>query len=419
MKKIKRCHQLDGSVLNIVSFSCPAPSCNQEFAGLWPLVDHIEEVHGVCLDPFGHGKRKDMGNGGFTLRSVYLPSGEERLICPACIMQFHPSEKKELFDHMAREHGESCASPEDVSSRHSEDLDLLWQAPSVTWFPQRDEALRRLRIVSLGSFCGMKVSLQRLGLGEAHLPFDWIRSRSAGLQLFLRNDFAGFFSVASQCDVPGTNLKMFRSMVHSFWHDDIKDPEIRKKLQRRIDRFRALRDDPSDLLFVRSCASTDELREVEGLHDALQQRFGTSSRRVLLAVVVDGQRDLEGPILHAQTPSIAFFPHPPWKATDVAALCTTDFTRVLETSCVSKAPARSSSTSTSARASASSEHAQWLDCQLAGARTSCDVRCSNSCPVQVNKGRKGPLSSLGQGLWSSVGKGPWNAAKCTDRSLAW
>jgi len=63
------------------------------------------------------------------------------------------------------------------------------------------------------------------------------------------------------------------------------------------------------LLFLRSCASTGELPEVEALHAALAARFasppGKPPRRVLLGIVIDGQDASEGPFLNETTPCIA------------------------------------------------------------------------------------------------------------------
>ncbi|CAJ1421514.1 unnamed protein product [Effrenium voratum] len=172
--------------------------------------------------------------------------------------------------------------------------------------------MEHLQLISLGSFCGMKFAIQRLGLGDAHLPFDWIRTTSKGLGHFLWNGFERFFE-ANRYDLDSGTVH--RAEQHSFWHDDVSQPEVREKLQRRVCRFLDLANDfksqPRDLLFLRSCACTDELNDVEELYSALIQRFVPGSRnRVLLAVVIDGQERREGPIFHASLPGLAFFLQP-------------------------------------------------------------------------------------------------------------
>jgi hypothetical protein len=203
---------------------------------------------------------------------------------------------------MASEHGRVLEWPGVQRQADSDGMDLLHGSKAE--YPRRQEALERMHVISLGSFCGVKLSIQRLGLGSAHLPLDWVRSTTAGVLHFLRSDFDGFFSVASQSEVG--NMRVFRSERHSFWHDDISNATVRAKLQRRIQRFLAMREDPKDLLFVRSCDSTDTLPEVETLYAELCARFG-DGRRVLLLVIVDGQDHFEGPIQHEALPGVMFF----------------------------------------------------------------------------------------------------------------
>lgn len=152
--------------------------------------------------------------------------------------------------------------------------------------------------------------MQRMGIGDEHLPFDWIRTSSEGVQHFVDEDFAEYFSVAVTCDIPNTNMKLYRSKRHSFWHDDISQQATRDKLQRRVDRFLALRVDTRDLLFVRSVATTDEVCEIERLYAILVKQFGGVQRRVLLAVVADGQDVFRGPIRHATLPGVICITQP-------------------------------------------------------------------------------------------------------------
>lgn len=242
---------------------------------------------------------------------IKLANGEFRFVCPTCEEQFE--HEAALLDHAASAHGGAWAAPGAAPGSEAERMDLLHQGCRDLWYPSRDEALRRLTVISLGSFCGVKFSIQRLGLGNAHHPFDWLRSSVAGVKHFLRNGFADFFSVASQVDVPGTTLRVYRSERHSFWHDDIARPEARAKLQRRVDRFLSLASEARDLLFVRSCATTQELNDVEDLYAALRERFvqpDGPTRRVLLVVIADGQLNFEGPVRHAELPSVVMFGQP-------------------------------------------------------------------------------------------------------------
>jgi hypothetical protein len=162
-----------------------------------------------------------------------------------------------------------------------------------------------------------------MGLGTAHLPFDWVRTTTAGVTHFVRNAFADFFAVSSVCDVPSAGCKVYMTDRHSFWHDDVLSPKTQEKLQRRIDRFLSLGREDKDLLFIRSVATTDELSEVEDLYAALLERFGANSlapcRRVLLAIVVEGQNRMEGPIQHKGLPGVVFYTQPRTSSVEEAA----------------------------------------------------------------------------------------------------
>jgi len=269
---------------------------------------HVFNVHNVDLSGRPPATGNSANKGTFQIRRVQLANGERRLVCPYCVMQFEVSDQLSLLKHAAEEHGQVCSSGDKDMSGQSDHLDLLYAAPSSSWYRRREEVLRRYRIVSLGSFCSMKMSLQKLGLGESHLPFDWIRTTSQGIRHFVSTGFQDFFTVATKCQAPGSNLTMFRSQFHSVWHDDLLTVEARLKLTRRIERFLAIKDDPRDLIFVRSCASSDEVGDMENLQNCLVARFGRkpdgTSRRVLLGLVVDGQDHDVAAIVNAQQPTL-------------------------------------------------------------------------------------------------------------------
>lgn len=310
-RKVYRYIQTDGSVVQQIAYSCPADGCDIELPELSQISRHVQEAHDVSLEP---EKSPDFKKGSFQIRRVQLTNGEHRIICPYCIIQFLVSEGQVLLQHVAEEHGKVCSSSGGELQGQSDHMDMLYKAPSSTWFTRRTQALQRLRVVSLGSFCSMKMSIQKVGLAEEHLPFDWVRSSLKGIRHFVGNGFDGFFSVATKHIVPVSNLTMYRSEYVSFWHDDITQQQARQKLERRIERFFALQDDPRELLFLRSAATTDELSEMEAVHAVLAAKFGRRSdgtpRRVMLGLVLDGQAAFAGPFLNRRCPDIAIITYP-------------------------------------------------------------------------------------------------------------
>ncbi|CAE8600647.1 unnamed protein product, partial [Polarella glacialis] len=104
-----------------------------------------------------------------------------------------------------------------------------------------DEETSAVQLVSLGSYCGPKLSFQKMGRGAETLPFDWIRSRMEGILHFLRTDFRGFFEFVTEMKVPSAHqMVMFRGYHHSFWHDDPRDASMHERYTRRIARFWSL-----------------------------------------------------------------------------------------------------------------------------------------------------------------------------------
>jgi len=218
-------------------------------------------------------------------------------------------------DVLERAQGDSSVVPVDTS----DSLEVAF-APSAGQAHaklgvDRDDVVKNIQTVSLGSYCGVKASLLRLGLGEAHMPFDWMRTSSQGLVYWLQNHFDGFFKMNQLLNVTleGTDreMRVFRSRWHSFWHDDIDEQTARDKLKRRIDRFCNLDQDADlrDLLFVRSVAGTPELADVEIMFGLLRANFETHGRRVFLCVIVDDQ-PITGPVLHSKHDQIIFWVQP-------------------------------------------------------------------------------------------------------------
>lgn len=188
------------------------------------------------------------------------------------------------------------------------------------------EVTSKVQAVSLGGSCGPKVSLRRLGLGEATMPFDWMRTRVQGLVHWLRNGFDDFLSTLQRLEVnyQDSSMIVYRSPTHSFWHDDLQDEVCREKLRRRVDRFLALAPsreiatDDRDLLFVRGVAGSSELECTEELFLALSQRF--EGRRVWLLLVLEDQPIL-GPVFHSNHDRLIIWVQPRFEgkvSTDVS-----------------------------------------------------------------------------------------------------
>lgn len=159
-----------------------------------------------------------------------------------------------------------------------------------------------MRVISLGSACNVKESIRAVGMDAESMPFDWMKTRLAGILRYLQNDFVGFFDVSTRSHVPNCkDMVMYRDFYHSFWHDDLGDENCLEKYRRRIGRFQALDAESKPILFVRSVAESAELTQTQQLADALVRIFGS---RAKLLVIVDFQHSVTGPVLIKGSPNV-------------------------------------------------------------------------------------------------------------------
>lgn len=175
--------------------------------------------------------------------------------------------------------------------------------------PSVDPADGDVALVSLGCFCGVKLSFRKLGLSSATLPFDWMRTRIEKVIEFVKTDFSNFYDgLDEHIEVPGTNLLAFRGSGHSFWHDDIRDSSDRSKLQRRIDRFLDIGSSSRTLLFVRALCTTAELAHADELHAELLQKYHAGGENeVFLLAIVCMQEKVQGPVVCSSFPGLLVY----------------------------------------------------------------------------------------------------------------
>lgn len=183
-----------------------------------------------------------------------------------------------------------------------QESDMLDQLPDGK--EKADDVTSQIMLVSLGCFCGPKLSFKHIGRGAETLPFDWMRTRHCGLLHFLRNNFADFFDFMTKKSVPGCNMTTYRHYYHSFWHDDPTDPGMLERYKRRIQRFQSIDARTKQVLFVRCLASTDEIQAVPDLLEALMENFGPHA---YLLFIIDFQLTACGPALVAGYPNLMVY----------------------------------------------------------------------------------------------------------------
>jgi len=193
--------------------------------------------------------------------------------------------------HCARDaqHKDMAAARPATHEPGMQESDLLEQLPAGVG--QQGSGSDHIMLVSLGSFCGIKLSFKHMGRGAETLPFDWMRTRHAGLMHFLEHDFEGFFDFTVKKPVPNCNMTVYQSRFHSFWHDDPTDPGMIERYTRRIDRFNRIDASAQPVLFVRCVPTTDELADVPELLAVLRQRHG---KYACLLCIIDLQMTTKG-----------------------------------------------------------------------------------------------------------------------------
>lgn len=147
--------------------------------------------------------------------------------------------------------------------------------------------------VSLGSSCPVALGLRRNGLRVAAFPFDWLYFRShEGFLKVLKEDFLFF-----------TEKEHFNGILNSYYdilfmHDSISfDPEseMQSKYNRRINRFRQLKQYPGKVFFIKTFwteqASASEFHEnterAKTLKIALDQYFPLLNFTLIIASFPD------------------------------------------------------------------------------------------------------------------------------------
>lgn len=175
-----------------------------------------------------------------------------------------------------------------------QESDLLDRMP-IPNTEEIDKGTEHIRLVSLGCFCGPKLSFKKIGRGAESLPFDWMRTRVSGLLHFMREDFDGFFDFVTKKPVPNTgSMIMYRGYYHSFWHDDPTDPAMHERYGRRLIRFKNIDAHTMPVLFVRAVACSDELNQSVELLEELKARFGSLA---CLCLLIDFQTTAQGAAL--------------------------------------------------------------------------------------------------------------------------
>lgn len=105
--------------------------------------------------------------------------------------------------------------------------------------------------VSLGSHCEMASILRENKLRAGATPFDWLLTMNhKGLCAVLEEDFAHFLEPDSLFFLPNHVIENSRYKIE-FRHDHMPFPEVQQQYERRIRRFREIRNHAGKVIFFR------------------------------------------------------------------------------------------------------------------------------------------------------------------------
>jgi hypothetical protein len=162
--------------------------------------------------------------------------------------------------------------------------------------------------VSLGSWCGVALTLEKMGLRKAAYPFDYVRSPQDGVIQCLENDFENFLSF-TEFSVQRNGKKFYygASWGGSFYHHDIESECTQKMFSRRIERFLGVANEkkPSSRVFIRAANTPQDVQDAEKLLVALEQKF--QGVPVYLLTLVDMQKNARLFRLQNAHPNMLFY----------------------------------------------------------------------------------------------------------------
>ena len=131
--------------------------------------------------------------------------------------------------------------------------------------------------ISLGHCCNVAIDLEKMGLRDASMPFDWTRTRWKAILRSFNQKFDGYLNyneLYQKKDGP----HIYKNLEYGigFFHDFVAYKSLRsqiksvkKKYDRRIKRFFDRITSPT--LFIRYCWDKDELITVENSYSEIKK----------------------------------------------------------------------------------------------------------------------------------------------------
>jgi len=133
-----------------------------------------------------------------------------------------------------------------------------------------------MNFISIGGWCGTKISLKDLGLfNEKSLPFDDVRSSIQGIIDCIENNFENFLPKEPKRDDRLINYQCFMGEYFGFYHHDLLDKSVIESLERKIKRFDE-KIKKNNCIFLRTIIrqnADDEIKYYKKLQDVIDKKY--------------------------------------------------------------------------------------------------------------------------------------------------
>lgn len=145
--------------------------------------------------------------------------------------------------------------------------------------------------ISLGHCCYVAIELERMGLRDSSMPFDWVRTRWWAIENSFSKNFEGYLNYDDLYQKKN-DLHCYKNLQYGvgFFHDfvDCKSlksqiANVQKKYERRIERFFSHIVEPT--LFIRYMWDYEELVYVASHYAEIEQmikRYNTNNEIVFI-----------------------------------------------------------------------------------------------------------------------------------------
>lgn len=146
--------------------------------------------------------------------------------------------------------------------------------------------------ISLGHCCFVAMDLEKMGLRDSSMPFDWTRTRWSAIERSFTTHFADYLDYESLFQKKNA-LNAYKNIDYGvgFFHDFDEYtsliqqlPAVQKKYNRRISRF--FKNITDSTLFIRYCWGLDELKYISSHYDEIEamiKRFNCENEIVFIS----------------------------------------------------------------------------------------------------------------------------------------